>query len=93
MNVIVVYTGQLFSRLCMHVHACIYQTNLIEGTLELSNTVKFSKIHLETIPSTQESHEEKSLAHFKYNIDCLPEQSFAVSVQTLDTLVDSKKNE
>ena len=65
----------------------------IERTLELSNTVKSSKIHLETIPSTQESHEEKSLAHFKYNIDCLPEQCFAESVQTLDPLVNSIKNE
>ena len=82
----VVYTGQLFSRLCVHVHTCMYQTKA------LKNTNSVPKIHLETIPSTQESHEEKSLAHFKYSVDCLPEQCFTASVQTLDPLVNSKKD-
>ena len=70
----------------MHVHVCIFQTKALKEH-------NIGKIQLETIPSTQELHGEKSLAHFKYNIDCLPEQCFAETVQTLDPLVDSKKNE
>ena len=40
-----------------------------------------------------ESHKEKSPAHFKYSVDCLPEQCFAGGAQTLDPLVDSNRNE
>ena len=74
----------------MYACACVYIPN---QSIEEHYINNISKIQLETIPSTQESHEEKSLVHFKYSIDFfLPEQGFAESVQTLDPLVDPEKN-